>query len=104
VAPSAGFVVLTGNGVFQAAHTTGTQTFCRAFLTTTSASIDFNNLTFFEEAPGAPTESYSSSFSITRVFPVVAASNTVYMTANEFSGSCSIVRHNLTAIFVTTRL
>jgi hypothetical protein len=104
VAPQAGFVVLTGNGVFQISHVTGTDTFMRVFLTSTSGFADFNNLTFFEENSAAPTGSYAAPFSITRSFAVAAGSVTLYMTANTFSGAGSIVRHNLTAVFFPSRL
>jgi hypothetical protein len=103
-APSAGFVVLTGSGALRAAHTNGVPSFLRVFLTATSNSQDFNNLTFFELPTTAPTGTYTTAFSVTRVFPVVAGNNTLYMTADFFSGAGSIVRHNLTGIFLPARL
>lgn len=103
-APAAGFVILDGNGVFQCGHTNGTQTFARAFLGTTSLGTLFANLTFFEVPGTAPSGTYSAPFSITRVFPVVAGNNSFFMTANTFSGSCIILRHNLTGIYMPARL
>jgi len=105
VAPTSGFFIVTGNGVLYGNNTSGTRTLLRAFLTTSSGGQDFNNLTFQDIPATAPTGLYGSPFSITRVFSVTAGSTTTfYLTADVASGAGQIARHNLTAIFVNTRL
>jgi hypothetical protein len=103
-APSAGFVVLTGNGAFRAQHTDGQRDLLRVFLTNVSGRQNFDNLTFYEVPPSAPTGTNSVPFSITRIFPVSAGANSFFMTADVFVGSGFLVRHNLTAIYQATQL
>jgi hypothetical protein len=103
-APSAGFVILTGNGMFTANHTSGTADFLRVWLTTASGTTNFDNLTFHEVPSSAPTGNYSVPLSITRIFPVVAGPNSFYMTADANSGAGGLNRHNLTGIFSSTQL
>jgi hypothetical protein len=103
-APSDGFVILTGNGMFTATHTNGTGDFLRVWLTTASGTANFNNLTFYEVPSSAPTGVFSVPFSITRIFPATAGPNNFYMTADKNSGTGSLFRHNLTGIFSATQL
>lgn len=103
-APAGGFVILTGNGGFSANHTNGTASALRAFLAKTSGSLDYNNLTHQAVPASAPSGNYSAPFSITRVYPVTAGEHTFYMTADAYSGSGHLARHNLTGIFVKNQL
>ena len=104
VAPTNGFVIVTGNGAFQLNHVTAAQTFARVFLSTGSLVTDFANLTFMQVPAAAPTGTYGNAFSITRVFPVTAGTNSFFMTANMAGGLGQTTRHNLTGIFIATRL
>lgn len=103
-APANGWVILTGDGLFRAHHVNGTESFLRAFLTTTSGATPLGNVTLLDVPSSAPSGIYVSPFSNTRVFPVTAGSQTFFMTANVFSGAGAIIRPNLTAVFVSTQL
>ena len=105
-APADGYVVLTGSGVFDTRHTasaTGGRSFARIFLTDTSGGT-FPHLTYYTIPGTAPSGTYSDPFSITRVFPVTAGENTFYMTGDAFGGQTTIVRHNLTGVFIKNQL
>lgn len=105
-APADGFVILTGNGVFRASHTNGQNTHLRAYLGT-AQTFSINDLTLQTVPASAPFGEYSVPFSITRVFPVTAGENTFRMAADSSSGTSStgtIVRHNLTGVFVKNQL
>jgi hypothetical protein len=103
-APADGFVILTGNGIFDSAHQNGTRTLARANLTQNSGSQNSTARTYHEVPSSAPSGLYSDPFSLTRVFFVGPGEHTFYLTADMASGSGSIGHINLTGVFVKNQL
>ena len=99
-----GWVIVTASGYFEIDPDASTNAqFARATISTTSATLDFDNLAIFG-APDWPSASaqYFCPFSITRVFAVTAGSATYYLVAAKFTAAdvVDINRPSLTLLFV----
>ncbi|HEU4437408.1 MAG TPA: hypothetical protein VFR89_08080, partial [candidate division Zixibacteria bacterium] len=100
--PTAGYIVVNAYGFVDLLHVSGTSTIIRFTVSKTAGVMDFDNFSYHGQTPGAPSGTYLTAFSITKVEAVAAGTHTYYLVGDEFSGNGNIGRPRMTAMFFPT--